>query len=82
MDHERAALFVHTHQDGTTVSAFAFDRRIGVSSAGGAVGTVSTSGAGTTLSVLCGRAGIAATNSKFGNQRKFVPDAHVNNRCR
>ena len=31
MDHERAGGFipVHTHQDGTTVSAFAFDRRIG-----------------------------------------------------
>ena len=52
---------------------------LGVSSAGGAVGTVSTSGAGTTLSVLCGRAGTAVTSSKFGNQHKFVPDAHVNN---
>jgi hypothetical protein len=30
MDHERAGFIpVHTHQDGTTVSAFAFDRRIG-----------------------------------------------------
>ena len=30
MDHERAVFIpVHTHQDGTTVSAFAFDRRIG-----------------------------------------------------
>ena len=39
---------------------------LGVSSAGGAVGTVSTSGAGMTLSVLCGRAGTAVTSSKFG----------------
>ena len=65
MDHERGALipsprirtapqFPHLH---STVG-------LGVSSAGGAVGTASTSGAGTTLSVLCGRAGIAATNSK------------------
>jgi hypothetical protein len=37
---------------------------LGSSSTGGAVGTMS--GAGTTLSVLCGRAGIAATSSKFG----------------
>ena len=37
---------------------------LGVSSAGGAVGTLSTSGAGTTLRVFCERAGIAATNSK------------------
>ena len=50
---------------------------LSVSSAGGAVGTVSTSGAGMTLSVLCGRAGTAVTSSKFGNQHKFVPDAHV-----
>ena len=55
---------------------------LSVSSAGGAVGTVSTSGAGMTLSVLCGRAGTAVTSSKFGNQHKFVPDAHVNNKCR
>jgi len=55
---------------------------LSVSSAGGAVGTVSTSGAGMTLRVLCGRAGTAVTSYKFGNQHKFVPDAHVNNRCR
>jgi hypothetical protein len=36
---------------------------LGVSSAGGPVGTVSTSGAGTTLRVFCGRAGITATSS-------------------
>jgi hypothetical protein len=30
------------------------------------VGTASMSGAGTTLSLLCGRAGIAVTSSKFG----------------
>ena len=30
MDHERVDFIpVHTHQDGTTVSAFAFDRSIG-----------------------------------------------------
>jgi len=30
MDHERAGFIpVHTHQDSTTVSAFAFDRTIG-----------------------------------------------------
>ena len=29
MDHERVGFtFVHTHQDGTAISAFAFDRRI------------------------------------------------------
>src|SRR3954453_23527306 len=56
---------------------------LGVSSAGGAVGTVSTSGAGTTLSVLCGRAGIAATSSKFRTRRKFVPAVaqFTNGRC-
>jgi hypothetical protein len=49
---------------------------LGVSSAGGAVGTVSTSGAGMTLSVLCRKAGTAVTSSKLGTQHKFVPGSN------
>jgi hypothetical protein len=62
MDHERAGFTsVPTYQDGTTVAALhsTVGLRV-VSSTGGAVGTPSMSGAGTTLRVFCGRAGIAA----------------------
>jgi hypothetical protein len=62
MDHERAGFtLVPTHQDGTALSAFAFDRRISRRfQHGSALGTPSMSGAGTTLSVHRVRAGIAA----------------------
>ena len=60
MDHEGAGFtFVHTHQHGTAISAFQFNRRIRRFTA--------ASGAGTTLRVFCRRAVIAATSSKFGN---------------
>ena len=62
-DHEGISFFlVRTHKDGTTVAACKFDRKglIGNFNAGGALGTTSMSGVGTTLRVCGKRVGIAA----------------------
>ena len=67
MNHQRTGFILSPHQDGATVSAFKFDRRIKHLQHRRRVGTVSISGVGTTLSVLFRRTGIAVTSPKFGS---------------
>ena len=58
MNHQRTSFTpVPTHQEGATVPHFNSTVGLGTSSAGGAEGTPSMSGAGTTLRVFCGKGG-------------------------
>jgi hypothetical protein len=71
-DHERVGLtFVPTHQDGTAISAFAFDRRIKRFQHWRRPGHPFNERRRTTLRVFCRRASIAATSSKFEVSTKY-----------
>jgi hypothetical protein len=69
----RASTFwVHTHQDDTAISARAFDRRAKGFQHCGALSTASiASGAGVTLSVFCGKAGIPGHQHRIGGKLCF-----------
>jgi hypothetical protein len=78
MDHERAGFIpVHTHQDGTTVSAFAFDRRIGRFQRRRRRGHRFNKRRWNDLERLLRKGGHYCNefSSKFRTQRKFIPQS-------
>jgi hypothetical protein len=85
MDHERVGFIipVHTHQDGTTVSAFAFDRRIGHFQRRRRRGHRFNKRRWNDLERPLWKSGHCCNSSKFRTRRKFVPAVaqFTNGRC-